>query len=292
MRKILSLFAISLLVFFTACDMNTTPEFDDSDAFVAFDNAALSVAEDGETLQIPVTLASVKGVSASVNFEIVDGTAKLGENFTLVNESTSLTFDAENRTQYIEVSIIDNPGVFTGDLKFQVTLADDGKVKPSAESACTITIQDLDHPLSALLGIWNAKGNAGFSNDTSEKTWELEISKDDEDVSIVWFLPFSYNGAAKPVYGVVNDDLTEIKVPVQQITATSSTYPVIRIEGWYGEEGDDEIAAGGSITFTISEDMSTITCQDWYGVAAYNDEAASSLAGYYSLLQSGVTFTK
>ncbi len=215
MKNILKLLTISLLVIFASCDTNKFPEFDDSNSFVAFDNAEMSIAEDAETLRIPVTLASVNGVSASVNFDIMDGTAEEGVNYTLVSENKTLTFDAQNRTQFIEVSIINNPGVFTGDIRFEIILSDDGKVKPSLENKCTVTIQDRDHPLSAFLGEWTATATSNYFGDVQ---WAVTIAKDEDDVSVVWVTNIVYGfpnyGFTPPdfdtrFYATVNDDKDE-----------------------------------------------------------------------------------
>jgi hypothetical protein len=266
--------------------MNTTPEFDDSDAFVGFDNAALSVAEDGETLLIPVTLASVKGLTETVGYTIIDGTAKEGVNFTLASDATTLSFNAENRTQYIEVNVIDNPGVFTGDLRFQVQLNDDGKVKPSAESTCTVTIVDNDHPLAALLGTWNAEAESAYNG---VESWEMELEKDADDVTVVWFYPFVKGGSGQQIYGVVNEDMTEIAVPVNQVIATSSSYGLIELLG-YNPDYDSPIT--GNITIEIDLAANKMTIKDGFGSYVWSNADGTGGLGWYNRFYPGGTLTK
>lgn len=251
MRKILSLLTISLLVFFTACDLNTAPEFDDNDAFVAFDNAAMSIEEDKGTLKIPVTLASIKGLTASIDFELVDSTAKLGENYNLVNETTTLTFDAQNRTQFIEISIVDIPGVFTGDLRFVVKLSEDGTVKPSVENTCTVTIQDLDHPLALILGTYKVAAETYFDG---AKEWEMEILKDEDDVSVVWFKNIVGAGTGPGIYGIVNEEKTEISLPLGQIHQKNTTGTGDGNIYLYGMTADVDITDEGNLIIKIQED--------------------------------------
>ena len=105
MKKVLTY--ISLFVFgaalFSSCNLNESPKFNDKDAFVAFDKAAVSVKEEGETVVIPVTLASLKGVATTISYEAIDGEgksgAKNGVDYKLADETGTLTFSAEARTQ-------------------------------------------------------------------------------------------------------------------------------------------------------------------------------------------------
>jgi hypothetical protein len=290
MRKILSLLTIALLVGFASCDkLNEKPVFSDGNAFVAFNNTALSVNETTATLTIPVTLASVSGISTTVEYTVIDGTAVQGENFELVDVTGTLTFDATNRTQNIVVNVTNKPGVFTGDLRFTIQLSDAGTVKPNAENICTVTIVDLDHPLAAILGNWNATGTSYFNG---SETWVMSFAKDAKDVSVVWISNFVKGGSGVAVYGVVNAEKTQIRIPINQVIATSPTYLMIRLEGYYGPTGDVSIPAGGYITAVIAADNSTITIQDEIGSHVYNDAAATSSAGWYNIFQSNTLLTR
>lgn len=290
MRKILGLLTIAVLVIFTSCDdLNESPEFSDSKAFVSFDKTSLSIDENGATLNIPVTLASIKGKTATVTYTAVDGTAVQGTNFTLADVSATLTFDATNRTQNIIVNIIDKPGIYTGDIKFTIQLSEGGTVEPNAESSCTITISDLDHPLAAILGTWTASGTSYFNGSES---WDMVFTKDASDVSIVWISNFVSGGSNVAIYGVVNEDMTEIKIPVYQVIATSSSYPLIRLEGYYGPSGEIAIPQGGYITVEIAADKSSMSIIDEFGSHVWKDETATSSAGWYNIYQADVVLTK
>lgn len=287
MRKILSILTIGILVVLNSCELNELPVFDDNDAFVSFDKSSLSIAENGGTLNIPVTLASTKGMSATVTYTVIDGTAAQGTNFTLADASATLTFDANNRTQNIVINIIDNPGVFTGDLRFTIELSDEGKVKPSAESVCTITIADLDHPLSAILGTWSATGTSYFNG---SQTWDMELTKDEDDVTIVWFYPFVAGGSGYPIYGVVNEDMTEIKVPVGQEIAAPGNYGFIELRAYYGPDGATEIPDGGFITITIADGQLSIL--DEIGSYVWSNPDATGGLGWYNIFMADVVLTR
>lgn len=289
MRNIFKFLIIGVLAILASCDdLNEVPEFSDSDAFVAFDNALVGVNEDGLTLNVPVTLASISGMSQSITYTIIDGTAKEGVNFTLEDASQTLTFDAENRTQYIVINIVNDPGVFTGDLSFQIQLSEDGAIKPSAQNMCDVVIRDLDHPLAAYLGEWTASGNSAYNGDVQ---WTVTIDKDPEDVTVLWvseiiygFVKYGYTYPSRDTrfYAVVNED-GEMQFPIGQTCAYQyqDTYP-ISLEG-LTSEGD--IVDSGKITVTLSEDQKVLSF-DELGVFV-NDET-----GGWDAIFPGMTWTK
>ena len=59
--------------------------------------------------------------------------------------------------------------------------------------------------------------------------------------------------ASTPLYGLVNEDMTELKIPVGQTVAVSTSYPSILFEGFYGPDGETNIPDGGSVTGLIEE---------------------------------------
>mgnify|MGYP003289131660 CR=1 FL=1 len=61
MKKIFLLVNIFALCLLASCNKNEFATFDDKDAFVAFGKASYAISEDGGSLTIPVTLASVAG---------------------------------------------------------------------------------------------------------------------------------------------------------------------------------------------------------------------------------------
>ena len=219
MKKILSYISVAALGIFTfaSCNINSNPVFSDKDAFVGFDKAALSVDEDGKTVTVQVNLASLEGLSSTVSFDVVDGTAKKGVNYS-ISGATTLSFSKENRTQNITINIIDIPGVYTGDLKFDVVLKDAGDVKMSADNKCTVTIVDLDHPLAAILGKYTSTGTKSGKN----IEWSNELRKDPNDPTLVWIYDIaglalsSWDGWDISYYGVVDADKKKITIALGQ----------------------------------------------------------------------------
>jgi hypothetical protein len=283
MRKILSILTIAIMVVFSSCELNEVPLFDDNDAFVAFEKASLSIAENGGTLNIPVTVASVKGVTSIVTYTIIDGTAKQGVNFTLVDGSATLNFDATNRTQYIQINIVNIPGVFTGDLKFEVKLSDDGTVKPSAEDVCTVTIQDNDHPLAAILGTYNVTAQSYWG---STEEFTMTILKDPKDISVVWIGNIAGIGDGPGFYGVVNEAKTQIAIPLGQSSTTNTA----------GSNGDGKLYLRGYNGTAIVLSGNMIVDIENGGAKLSFKTIGPALsaggAGYYEILLPGYACTK
>ena len=216
----LALVAASALI---ACDSNDPSKFDDKDAFVAFDKTSVSLSEDysagGAVCKIPVTLASVKGLEETIKFEVVSPEkkgAKEGVNFEVLTSSGVLSFNAENRTQYIEIKTIYD-GVYTGDLKFTINLVGTDSVPAGSEGSCTVTIADIDHPLSFMLGNYTMTAEKYKSGPI---TWTMTILKDAKDDHMVWFDNLlgnsSWAGEDVRYYGTVNEDHTVLTIPFGQ----------------------------------------------------------------------------
>lgn len=274
-----------------SCNINELPEYDDSNAFVAFTSSSVNVGEEEGSKQVEVLLTSIGGIETTVNFEVAPAEtagAVEGKHYT-IEGSKSLTFKKDAPTQKITLNIIDND-TFDGDVKFTIKLLDPEGVQLGASKTCSVTIEDDEHPLLFILGTLSAKGPSYFNGDSE---WEVRIAKDDSDLSKVWIYNLVPGGSSSssPVYGIVNDEKTEIRIPVGQEVAVSSSYPHILLNGYYGEEGDEKIPTGGYLTGTIAED-GTITLQDWFGSQVFSDDAASNSLGWYNLMQAGVTLKK
>lgn len=274
-----------------SCNINELPEYDDSNAFVAFTSSAVSVGEEEGSKQVEVLLTSIGGIETTVNFEVAPAEtagAVEGKHYT-IEGSKSLTFKKDAPTQKITLNIIDND-TFDGDVKFTIKLLDPEGVQLGASKTCSVTIEDDEHPLLFILGTLSAKGPSYFNGDTE---WEVRIAKDDSDLSKVWIYGLVPGGSSSssPVYGIVNDEKTEIRIPVGQEVAVSSSYPHILLNGYYGEEGDETIPTGGYITGEIAED-GTITIKDWFGSQVFSDDAASNSLGWYNMMMAGVTLKK
>lgn len=261
---------------FASCDKNEPSVFSDNDAFVAFDAVSVTYNEDYSkdstmTFRIPVTLASATGLEETVKFEIVapeDSTkaAKAGVNYELVTTTGVLSFNAENRTQYIEFITIPD-GEYRGDLNFTVKLLPSETLPVGAESECVVTIGDIDHPLTFMLGDYTASGEI---YNKGPQSWTITIHKDAEDDHKVWFDNLGNNsGWIDPTtrfYGVVNDDKTILNIPFgQEAEYVYSNGKPLCLWGLDAELNDYDT---GSLDVAINVEGETVTLDfgDEYGL--------------------------
>ncbi len=281
------------LVLFGACDqLNDYPVFDDADAFVAITAERFSAPENAGTLNIPVRLTSLAAKSATVTFELIDGTAKSGEDFQLKGGASVLTFDGSDPVKSIQIDILPHTGVFTGDRSFKVILKTANGVNIGSIDTATVTINDLDHPLAAILGTYSASALNYFSG--AALSWDNTLfEKDpDGDVSKVWIsgniLGTSGAGAGSKIYGIVNEDMTEISVPVHQKvvnTSYNAFFDGIDADGNIMEDGAKivfEIKVGAKTTIELNENAA--------GILAYNI-TTGAYAGYYQIAEK-LVYTK
>lgn len=264
MKKIFLLLNIFALCLLAACNPNEYAVFDDKDAFVAFDGASYSISEQGGTLSVPVTLASVKGIDATVTVSGVDGTARSGVNYNIKNGG-KITFNSTTRTAYVEIEIVDLAGEYTGDLSFKLEFSDLGSVNAGQKRTASVTIQDLDHPLSPIIGTYSAT-EADFWG--TEYSWNIQLVKDASDVTKVWiydlepyFASYGYVASVgyNIFYGVVNSDMTEIAIPLNQ----GIGYNDVALSG---SDADDNNVFEGSLIMHIDLEAKTLTIDEPWGV--------------------------
>ena len=276
---------------FSSCS-NDLPEFNDADAFVALRATTASFVENGEGTEIDVLLTSLNGLEGSVDFEIVPDSvapANEGVNFTIENASKTLTFTKDEPTQSIKIKPIDND-VYTGDKRFTINLVNAKGVNLGANKSITVTVEDDEHPLAFMLGTYAAKGSSLFNGDIE---WTVKIAKDDTDAAKVWISNMVPGGSNTPIYGTVNDAKDEIRIPVKQDIVITASYPHVWFEAFYGVDGDEDVEdfVVGHIS-TNADGKAVISFPDyWFGSHVYTDDAATSSAGWYEIIQARAVFT-
>lgn len=272
MKNIFRYTAVAVAVTALAgCNLNPLPTFDDADSFVAFDKTQISVNEDAGTVTIPMTIASLDAKKTAVSYQLIDGAsdtdenpAKQGTNYESSDESAVVSFDGEARTGSIVINIKNIAGTYTGDLSFRVKLVSATGLNLGANSECTVTIADLDHPLSSILGKYKAVAE---DEGKGACEWELSLSKDTKDVSLVWIdyvCPFaaSYPTKKFKVYGIVSDDLKTITIPCGQ--KPGAQYAADDYFTFICYEGDYKVRSSGNVTLTSTED-GVFTSEDGMG---------------------------
>lgn len=189
MKKILlhtSIIALAAMAV-ASCNINSYPVFDDNDAFAAFDVLEYDVTEpvNDSTVRIPVTLASVAGLNATVSFTVAPENettgAVEGTDYEILNEGKTLTFNAEQRTDYIVVNVFNNTsGKVNDDKAFIITLSGSQQVNIGAENVCEVVIADRDDIRNPVVGTYRI-------NLTDGTTWDLKVAKDAENAEQVLF---------------------------------------------------------------------------------------------------------
>ena len=281
--------AFALSAAFSCSSLNETPVFSSEDSFVAFDKGAAIVNEDAGKISLPISVASIDPVGVTVAYEVVDGTAKVGENFKLVNESATVVFDGQARSSVIEIDIVNVAGEFTGDLTFTVNLVSAGSLDLGFNKSCTVTIADLDHPLSDVLGTYSVAGESYFNGPAS---WEAEFTKDAVDLTKVWMrgLAPGFATAGDLIYGFVSEDHNTITIPIGQILPYNSTYNAY----FYAFDGSgiyDESDVA-NITLVREGAGKPFVAVDfgWSFYAVYISSGEG--AGNFDIIVPGVSFTK
>lgn len=207
-----------------SCNLNDYPKFDDKDAFAAVDVESVNRLESGGVVKIPVTIASVSPVKATVTYAIVEDatSAVSGVNYKLLDETGTLVFDGSERTKTIDIELLHVEG-FKGDTELTIQLTGGVGVKLGAEKTVSIGILDAEHPLQDILGTYSFTATLYDKTPVSQ---DVTFLKDPKDVEVVWIsslLPLDAGGKAFKVYGKVSEDHKKITVPFGQ-TGTWSSY--------------------------------------------------------------------
>ena len=200
--KYLSVLAAVLLV--SSCEWDP-PTFDSADSFIAYSNSSSSVAEEGGMVGIPVLVtAPLDAASVSVDFAFNTdaSTAVEGTNFTLVNESQTLTMSSGWGYDTIWIQPIDND-IFTGNLKVVIDLTSNSKEYPfGVVSTHTLTIIDDQHPLGTWIGAYTVAA-ADYWSFFGSETWNVTTEPDPDDVNNLIFTGLGSGYAAHtPITGV------------------------------------------------------------------------------------------
>ena len=223
-NKILTIAFVALLLVPSCKKLNETPVFEASESFAAFKITSAKVDENKGQIVIPVQIGCIDPVESNVSYKIVDGTAKVNENYKDTDESAVLTFDGKSREENIVIEIINHEGEFTGDLDFTIELLAATGLKLSMEKTCKVTIVDLDHPLAAILGDYTVTCHEHWGGDM---TYSMTLSKDPKDITVVWcdgICPMVAGSSTfAPVYAAVTQDeetgLYKLSFPGGQVLA-------------------------------------------------------------------------
>ncbi len=196
-----------------------------SNPMVAIDCKSKEIKESSEGVKvaIPVHLYNTKE-ACTVAYSVTPINATEGKDYVLDDNSGVLNFAAGVDSLAIPFTIYGQPGTYTGKVSFQIDLksaSNDVKITPF--NSCVVSIADLDHPLSDILGDYTADGTCGFGRNTQ---WPVKFTADEKDVTKVWIdyiIGFAALNNAQDwgdwsCYGIVSEDHKTITIPYLQKT--------------------------------------------------------------------------
>lgn len=257
-----TLATLALAGLLASCDR--TAEFQ-SEKFVTVDNTSYSVTETAGEVTIPVHLYNADNNEVSVSVTVVPGTAEEGVDYEIVSPASGvLTFAAGEQTKDVTIAIKSHEGVYTGNKNFmvQVASATEGVANGNLTVAA-VTINDLDHPLSAFFGDWTGNfstGRGGYAGHT------ITISPVEGDVTKLLINNlepyFASAGLVAPNYnvfeGVVNEERTTVTISMGQAIGYGSVF----IVGTNDPAGDTDFA---DVIMVLNAD-GTLTMPNFWGV--------------------------
>ena len=229
-----------------------------------------------------MTAYNLDSKSGSVTFAVTPNTAKEGENYTFEPSNGVLNFDG-NGSQKITINVKNLEGIFSGDLTLTVRLtgtSGDIELGGTSTRSARVTIKDLDHPLAAILGKWQAKELYGYWGD-DYSGHVITIAADDKDITKVVFTnldPYLGSAAGNGISGQVNNEKTLITIASGQATGYSTTY----FQGF--NNPDPDVADDYDDIYFEVIDAKTIRLVNAFG--------SRSSSGWYELLYGDAIFEK
>ena len=226
-------------------------------SYVTIDVPSLTVKEDVGIIRIPVSSFNADGVSGEVYFNVNNGTAVQGTDFTVEPASGVIHFDG-NGTKFIEIAVIEHAGVLTGPLAFSVELT---KVSGTLEGIggayyTDIVIQDNDVVVNwdYVIGDWTANDFDGGAPDGDAYKVTIE-QKGDTKLSL-----FNLYGGGEKITGTIEFDEVNntavITFEPNQLVWNSSNYgPTYLLgynferDGWYSNTPAVADVTSGGIAF-------------------------------------------
>lgn len=294
MKRYFTILACAAVAFAGCQNLNTLPEFEESESFASITIASVNIDENKGQVVIPVQIASIKPVKTVVSYELIDGTAKAGENFEDTNPDKVLTFSGEEREQNIVIDIYDKPGEYTGDLNFSVKLISATGLKLSMENSCTVNISDLDHPLAAILGEYAATATSSYDGSVS---WTMTLLKDPKDITVVWIngVTDEVLGASQMFYANVqfdeNGEITGYSVPAGQFVPYSSSYDFWLVGN---KAGSGSYYPNATLTWKFENGTFTFDGDEpnSIGILAVSPSDHTSIAGWWNRYDVPPSYTK
>ena len=214
-----------------SCDEEDAVLFKIEDSFVAFD-ATTGVVPEGNTaaIEIPVSVASHKGESVTVTFEFstegISNPAVEGVDFTLVNDSKTLTFASGVGSELIKILPINNDirdldktvkvKIVSNSAGFDIGMAE------GLGAEYSLVVADDEHPLALVIGNYVEHDYYldGAHDEYSPYNVITEPDPDDETKLIIKNLW----GGGEEIYAVVDLENMQLTIPKGQVIYVSGDY--------------------------------------------------------------------
>lgn len=228
--------ALTVAVLSISCHNKVDYEYE---KFVTMDHYVYSVNENVGEIVLPVHIYNQDCHEVQVSVKSVDGTAVAGTDYELLSPTSGvLTFPGGTDSLVVKVAIKPHEGVYTGNKSFKVQVASttDGVVNGDLTTA-VVTINDLDHPLSAILGDYTATGLVASAGGAAQ--WKVTFAANEESVSKVNVINLSWFD--ETVVGDVSEDMNVITIPYGQLYEASGYVTMFcgyGIGGYYEDEGN------------------------------------------------------
>lgn len=261
-------------------------------AFVTLDFlGGVSIREDAGTFQVPVRVLGNHG-NFSVTVQTIDGTAKNGADFTIVEPATGvLAFGEDDIVKYITLGIArGNVGEYTepGTKDFQISLTSStGGIELGSVRKATATINDADHPLVDIIGGWNASANDGSGIGSWTMTL-MPVAGDLEKLRINGIGPHFVDGYyVDPDNPEKSYDYTYVVTVTGEEGSRQFSIPFGKemktpddegnILSLWGYDGKYVYNSGGDLVFTQQEDGSFLIDDGWgYAICVIEDDGISA----------------
>ena len=226
--------------------------FDSSKTFVAFPSKTSTVLEPGGLVAIPVYVVALKGSPAiTVDFEIdvtdLPNAAVEGEDFTLVNDSKTLSFSNGWGYDTIWIQPIDND-IFEGNKAFNIVLTSNSQNYDfGAISTNAVTLVDDEHPLKAWIGTYSVEALSYGKPGTWDESAHVRSGATGGDLESLTVVINTGNGGGEPFLAGI--DTEEMTITIAAGTDAGNVYgygPTAMYVGDYATI-DTEAAVVGTI---------------------------------------------
>lgn len=288
MKRNIILFVAAALTLLLAASCGRKVEYQ-FEKYATLYRSSFSVAENAGELRIPVLVNNTKGAEVQVSVMLTDNTAEEGVDYELLSPVNGiLSFSGETDSLDVVLKILSpNLGEFTDSKDFNLAIASATEgLGVGVIHQAKVTIDDVDHPLAAILGEYTATGTSRVSGTYS---WGVKIDKhtDLTKVNIIGLADFG-----ETLVGNVNEDLTVITVPFGQ-SYVASGYNTLFVGfgagGYYAPSGN-LILTRTETGWNQSSDIDDPEMIWGYGALACDD--AGNLLGWLDYVNPGVVLTK